>query len=92
MSAREEYVAAATPLGRMYVVPGNFAAISILPADDSGAIRLGLLHHLPEGAELQIEGPGYNPRTVRVKYGSASYYVFLDDLELVRKQAAVAFA
>lgn len=92
MSVKEKYVASATPFERIYVVPNNVSAIQILPSGDSGDTRLGLLTQLPEGAELQIAGPGFNDRTIRVQCGSAFYFVFLDDLELVRKRTATAYA
>ena len=92
MKVDEAYVAAETPFGRVYVLPKIVSAIPILPAEDSGSARLGLLTQLPEGAEIEIGGPGFNDSTIRVRCGAASYYVFLDDLELVRKQAGVAYA
>lgn len=92
MSVKEKYVASATPLNSIYVVPNNVSAIQVLPSEDNEVTRLGLLTQLPEGAELQIAGPGFNDLTLRVKCGSAFYYVFLDDLELVRKRTAFACA
>lgn len=86
------YVAAEKPVGRVYVLPRITSAIQILPSDESGSTRLGLLTQLPEGAEIEIGGPGFNDRTLRVRCGTASYYVFLEDLELVRKHATVAYA
>jgi hypothetical protein len=85
------YVAEA-PIARLYVLPKIVSAIQILPSDESGSERLGLLTQLPEGAEIEIGGPGFNDQTLRVRCGSASYFVFLDDLELVRKHAEVAYA
>jgi hypothetical protein len=92
MSVKEKYVASATPFDSIYVVPTNVSAIQVLPSEDNEVTRLGLLTQLPEGAELQIAGPGFNDLTLRVKCGSAFYYVFLDDLELVRKRTAYACA
>lgn len=86
------YVAGETSFDRKYILPRNVSAIPILPSDDSGAKRLGLLTQIPHGAEIEISGPGFNMETLQVRCGSASYYVFLDDLELVRKQAAMACA
>lgn len=92
MSLADSYVAAETPFGRVYVLPKIVSAIPILPSEQGGSTRLGLLTQLPEGAEIEIGGPGFNDRTLRVKCGTAAYYVFLDDLELVRKYAGVAYA
>jgi len=84
--------AAETSYGRLYVLPRIVSAIQILPSDESGSKRLGLLTQLPEGAEIELGGPGFNDQTRQVRCGSASYYVFLDDLEMVRKQAHAAYA
>lgn len=92
MSVEESYVAEQSPFGRVYILPKIVPAIQILPSDESGSTRLGLLTQLPEGAEIEIGGPGFNDRTLRVRCGTAGYYVFLDDLELVRKHVGVAYA
>jgi hypothetical protein len=86
------YVAETVPFGHIYVLPRVVSAIQILPSDENGTKRLGLITQLPEGAEVEISGPGFNDQTLRVRCGSALYYVFLDDLELVRKRAAAATA
>ncbi len=91
MNVDTAYVAETAPFGRVYVLPRIVSAIQILP-DESGSKRLGLITQLPEGAEVEIGGPGFNDQTLRVRCGSASYYVFLDDLEMVRKYAAAATA
>jgi hypothetical protein len=92
MSVKDKYVASAAPFDNVYVVPTSVSAIQILPAEDGGS-KLGLLTQLPVGAELQIAGPGFNDLTLRVQCGSAFYFVFIDDLELIRKRtAAVAYA
>src|ERR1700722_339079 len=90
MNVDVAYVAGGTPIGRQYVLPKIVSAIQILPSDESGSKRLGLLTQLPEGAEIEISGPGFNDDTLQVRCGAASYYVFLDDLELVRKRAGAA--
>ena len=88
----DSYIAADTLFGRVYVLPKIVSAIQILPSDETGSMRLGLLTQLPEGAEIEIGGPGFNDSTIRVRCGTASYFVFLDDLELVRKYADAAYA
>jgi len=93
MNVKATYVAGEIPaFGHLYVLPRMVSAIQILPSDESGSKRLGLLTQLPEGAEIVIGGPGFNDETLQVRCGSASYYVFLDDLELIRKLANVASA
>jgi hypothetical protein len=92
MNVENTYVAEETPFERIYVLPKAFSAIPILPSDDCGSTRLGLLTQLPEGAEIEIGGPGFNEQTLRIKCGNAGYYVFIDDLELLRKHANAACA
>lgn len=92
MSIGQTHVAESVPFGRLYVLPRIVSAIQILPSEESGSTRLGLLTQLPQGAEIEIGGPGFDDRTLRVRCGSAAYYVFIDDLDLVRKQAGVAYA
>lgn len=92
MRVEEVYAAEVLPFGRVYVLPKTVSAIQVLPSEENGSTRLGLLTQLPESAEIEIGGPGFNDRTLRVRCGTAAYYVFIDDLELVRKQAGVAHA
>ena len=92
MILEDTYVAESAPFGRLYILPKIVSAIQVLPSEETGSTRLGLLTQLPEGAEIEIGGAGFNDRTLRVRCGTASYYVFLDDLDLVRKQAGVAYA
>ena len=75
-----------------YTLPRSVSAIQILPTEDGERTRLGLITQLPEGAEIEIGGPGFSDRTVRVRCGGASYFVFLDDLEAARKHASMAHA
>jgi len=75
---------------RLHILPKIVSAIQIHPSEECGAERLGLITQLPQGAEIEIGGPGFNDQTIQVRCGSASYYVFLDDLELERNQAAAA--
>jgi hypothetical protein len=91
MSAENYYVPETpAPFERLYVLPEVVPAFQILPADETGKPHLGLMIHLPQGAELEVSGPGFNDRTVRVRCGSASYFVFTDDLRTVRKGMAAA--
>ena len=73
-----------------YTLPRNVSAIQVLPAEGGEQSRLGLLTQLPEGAEVHLGGPGFDNRTIRVRSGAATYFVFLEDLEPQRKPAARA--
>lgn len=77
---------------RAYTLPVSVSAIQVLPTEDGERTRLGLITQLPQGAEIEIDGPGFSDRTVCVRCGGASYFVFLDDLEVVKKRVAVAHA
>lgn len=48
--------------------------------DPYGAVRLGTILQLPEGAELRLIGDGFNERTVKVAWEGANYFVFFEDL------------
>jgi hypothetical protein len=92
MNVDATYVAEEALFERLYILPRIVSAIQILPSDEYGSTRLGLITQLPKGAEVEIGGPGFNDQTIQVRCGAASYYVFLDDLEMVRKHAAAACA
>jgi hypothetical protein len=72
----------------LHYLPRVVSAIQIHPSDDCGSEHLGLITQLPQGAEIELGGPGFNDQTIQVRCGSASYYVFLDDLELLESAAA----
>jgi len=80
------------PLESAYTLPKHVSAIQILPSEDGEHTRLGLISQLPQGAELIIGGPGFSEGTIRVRCGGAWYFVFMDDLDLVRKPACAAHA
>lgn len=75
------------PFEETYTLGKSVSAIQIMSAED-GSRRLGLITQLPEGAQIDIGGPGFNDRTVKVRCGGSSYFVFLDDLEPQRKRMA----
>jgi hypothetical protein len=79
-------------LERAYILPERVSAIQSLPPEDGERTRLGLITQLPEGAEIEIGGPGFSDRTVYVRCSGASYFVFVDDLEAVKKHVAAAHA
>lgn len=71
---------------KRYCLTKNAPAIQITP-DGNGKLRLGTLVRLPEGAEVEICGEGFDRQTAKVVWEGANFYVFLDDLQA--KQAAV---
>ena len=77
---------------RAYTLPKSVSAIQILPTEDGVRTRMGLITRLPAGAEIEVGGPGFSDRTVSVRCGGASYFVFLDDLEAFEMHAAAAHA
>jgi hypothetical protein len=81
-----------TPFERTYTLGRSVSAIPVLSGAQSSSVQLGLMTRLPEGAELDLRGPGFDDHTVRVRWGGQAYYVFLDDLELQRKRVASAVA
>jgi hypothetical protein len=78
------------PMQRAYTLPKSVSAIQILPSEDGERTRIGLITQLPEGAEIEIGGPGFSDGTVSVRCAGASYFVFLDDIESAGKHVAAA--
>ena len=69
----------------------NAPAMQIVP-DGSGKLRLGTLIRLPDGAEVEVCGEGYNDRTTKVIWEGSTYYVFSNDLRLDRPALAALWA
>lgn len=74
--------------GGTYVLTRNIPAIQIVPEGEQN--RLGLIAQLPQSAELEAWGSGFDPQTIKVRCNGSFYFVFLQDLESVRKQVAIA--
>jgi hypothetical protein len=74
-----------------YCLARNAPAMQIIP-DGSGKLRLGALVRLPDGAEVEICGEGFDDRTAKIIWQGSSYYVFLDDLQVNRQPLAPAVA
>jgi hypothetical protein len=64
---------------RVYTLTNALTAFTIFPSE-LDAPRLGPLCELPEQAELEICGDGFNERTVKARYGDSYYFVFWSDL------------
>jgi hypothetical protein len=77
---------------RVYTLSRSVSAIQILPNEEGGPTRLGLITHLPVGSEIKIGGPGFSEFTVCVSCYGASYFVFLDEIEPLREHASTAHA
>jgi len=76
------------PIDRVFTLGNSVSAIQILPTEDGERTRLGLITQLPQGAEIEIGGPGFSERTVSVRCSGASYFVFVDDLDALKYAAA----
>ena len=80
------------PLEKTYTLSRSVSAIQVAPGAEQSSAQLGLMTRLPEGAELDLRGPGFDDRTIRVRWAGQAYYVFLDDLAPQRKRVASAAA
>lgn len=87
-----ELPAALNYLDRAYTLPKNISAIQILASGHGEPTRMGLITQLPQGAEVSIGGPGFSEGTIKVRCGGAWYFVFMDDLDMVKKPATAAMA
>ncbi|MDQ2842718.1 MAG: hypothetical protein M3Y72_17105 [Acidobacteriota bacterium] len=92
MTLHSLYTPAVVPFEKSYTLGRNVSAIQILSTDSEEQSRLGLITQLPEGVQVDVRGPGFNDRTVKIRCAGASYYVFLEDLEPQRKRVASAVA
>ena len=86
------FASQAVTFAASYTLAKNVPAIPILSGIGEERSRLGLMTQLPEGAEIHWGGPGFDENTIKVQSGGASYFVFVEDLEPRRKQAAWAAA
>lgn len=66
-----------------YFLSKNIAAIQVVPHECETS-RLGVITQLPEGAQLDACGDGFDDRTIKVKWQGCCYFVFLQDLEANR--------
>jgi hypothetical protein len=87
-----ELAAATNVWNREYTLPKNISAIQILSSEHGEPARLGLITQLPQGAEVTVGGPGFSEGTIKVRCAGSWYFVFMDDLEMVKKPASAALA
>ena len=64
------------------VLPKVISGIQVISAED-GRSRLGMVAQLPQNAQLEICGEGFDDRTVQVRWLNADYVVFRQDLEIL---------
>jgi hypothetical protein len=57
----------------------NIAAIE-LNGIEGGKARLGPVLQLPDGAQLDVCGEGFNDKTVKIRSNGKYYFVFRSDL------------
>ena len=74
-----------------YCLAKNAPAMQIIP-DETGKLRLGTLTRLPEEAQVELCGEGFDDRTAKVTWGGSTYYVFRDDLLSDYSRASAAWA
>ena len=65
---------------KIYMLPRDISAIQVTPDAKTGD-KLGTISRLPGGTHVTVCGPGFNPQTIRVSSGGASYFIFLEDVE-----------
>lgn len=63
-----------------YTLSRNISAIQVTSSID-GRAQLGTIMQLPEGAQLDVCGDGFNDRTVKVRWEGTFYFIFRQDIE-----------
>jgi hypothetical protein len=63
----------------IYTLTKSIAALPVLSTQHVRPSRFGLTQ-LPEGAEIEVSGPGFGDGTVTVRTYGATFFVFVDDL------------
>jgi len=66
--------------GETYRLQRRIAVIELLQGSEETGPRLGELTFLGEGAQVEICGPGFNIRTVRICAGDCYYFAFEDEV------------
>ncbi|HEY7305382.1 MAG TPA: hypothetical protein VH601_14765, partial [Bryobacteraceae bacterium] len=67
-----------------YLLSDNIAAVELIPSA-TGEPGLSPVSRIPEGAEIETCGAGFNEQTVKVRWRGKFYFVFLEDLPIQRK-------
>jgi len=63
-----------------YAFADPISAIQVSTGDDGGE-RLGLLTQIRPDSGIEVCGPGFNAKTVKVRFHGSLYFVFREDLE-----------
>ena len=63
-----------------YTLSRNVSAIQVTSSMD-GRAQLGTIMQLPEGAQVEICGDGFNDQTVKVRCEGSFYFIFLEDIQ-----------
>jgi hypothetical protein len=66
---------------RCFHLRNDIAAIQLLDSENAEEAKLGMITQLPAGAVLHVCGPGFNERTLKVRWAEGMYFVFLQDVE-----------
>ena len=69
-----------------YTLAKKIPALQIVVAPD-GCARAGSVMQLPQGAQIQVYGEGFNERTVKVRWEESYFFVFVQDLDVSRSSA-----
>ncbi len=75
---------------RSYTLHREISAIQVMPSSGESGSGLGPVTRLPSGAMVQACGPGFDNQTLKVRFQGQLYFVFLQDLEALKKAAASA--
>lgn len=68
-------------MAQKFVLSKDIAAFWSGVSQAVAETRAGLLAKLPVGSEVEVIGPGFSERSVKVKSQGITYFVFLQDLE-----------
>lgn len=74
-----------------HLLPKNVSAIQVIP-DGIGRMRLGTILQLPEGAEVEACGEGFDERTMKVSWQGGFYYIFLEDIRSTALERSLSAA
>jgi hypothetical protein len=72
------------PISSPITLSKIIAAINVRETE-GGHARLGLIAQLPTGAQLEVCGPGFNERTLKVRWEDRLYFVFVQDVQAAPK-------
>ncbi len=64
------------------ILPNKISGIQLLTTADAPG-RVGIITQLPQSAQLEVCGEGFDDRTVKVRWLNSFYFVFRQDLEIL---------